>query len=103
MMAFHSYNPQDGKAGYVGIGLTHNPFKALISPRPIGWISSCSAGGVSNLAPYSFFNALSETPPLLGFSSSGRKDSLRSIEATGAFVHNVAGQGLVSLPKSSRT
>lgn len=88
-MSFHSYNPADGH------GLKHNPFKALISPRPIGWISSRSADGISNLAPYSFFNALSENPPLLGFSSSGRKDSLRNIEATGAFVHNVAGLALV--------
>lgn len=88
-MSFHSYNPADGH------GLKYNPFKALISPRPIGWISSRSADEVSNLAPYSFFNALSENPPLLGFSSSGRKDSLRNIEATGAFVHNVAGMALV--------
>lgn len=94
-MTFHSYNPQDGH------GLKHNPFKALISPRPIGWISSRSAKGISNLAPYSFFNALSEAPPLLGFSSSGRKDSLCNIEATGAFVHNVAGQELVTQMNAS--
>lgn len=87
--AFHSYSPTAGH------GLKHNPFKALISPRPIGWISSRSGDGVSNLAPYSFFNALSEDPPLLAFSSSGRKDSLRNIEETGEFVHNVAGQALV--------
>ncbi|TDQ67528.1 hypothetical protein ATL17_1544 [Maritalea mobilis] len=48
-MTFHSYNPQDGH------GLKHNPFKALISPRPIGWISSRSAEGINNLAPYSFW------------------------------------------------
>ncbi|MCF4099523.1 flavin reductase family protein [Maritalea mediterranea] len=94
-MAFHSYSPADGH------GLKHNPFKALISPRPIGWISSRSSHGVSNLAPYSFFNALSESPPLLGFSSSGRKDSLRNIEAAGVFVHNVAGRALVEQMNAS--
>jgi len=88
MTAFHSYTPSDGH------GLAHNPFKALIAPRPIGWISTVSAEGVPNLAPYSYFNALSDAPPLLMFSSSGRKHSLENIEATGAFVHNVVSRGL---------
>nr|WP_246505416.1 flavin reductase family protein [Coralloluteibacterium stylophorae] len=70
--------------------MPHNPFKAIVAPRPIGWISTVSADGVPNLAPYSFFNALSDTPPIVGFSSSGWKDSVRNAEATGEFVYNVA-------------
>lgn len=75
-------------------GLRHDPFKALVSPRPIGWISTISADGVLNLAPYSFFNAVSERPPMVMFSSAGRKDSLKNIEATGEFVCNFAGNAL---------
>jgi len=71
-------------------GLTHDPFKALVAPRPIGWISSLGADGVVNLAPYSFFNAISDRPPFVMFSSSGRKDSLRNIEASGEFVCSLA-------------
>jgi len=71
-------------------GLRHDPFKALVAPRPIGWISSISAGGAVNLAPYSFFNAVSENPHILMFSSTGRKDSLGNIEETGEFVWNLA-------------
>lgn len=71
-------------------GLKHNPFKALVAPRPIGWISSLSADGVVNLAPYSFFNAVSDIPPYVMFSSSGRKDSMTNIEATGEFVCSLA-------------
>jgi flavin reductase (DIM6/NTAB) family NADH-FMN oxidoreductase RutF len=63
-----------------------------VSPRPIGWISSKSATGVLNLAPYSFFNAFNYVPPLIGFSSIGRKDSLNNIEATGEFVWNLVTQ-----------
>lgn len=70
-------------------GLTHDPLKALIAPRPIGWISSLSPDGVLNLAPYSFFNMVSEGPPMVMFSSDGRKDSLNNIEATGEFVCNI--------------
>ncbi len=73
-----------------GHGLSHNPFKAIIAPRPIGWISTRDRQGRVNLAPYSFFNAFSETPPILGFSSYGRKDSLRNAEETGEFVFNLA-------------
>lgn len=67
-----------------------DPFKALIGPRPIGWISSISKNGIANLAPYSFFNAVSANPPVIMFSSSGRKDSINNIETTGEFVYNLA-------------
>lgn len=67
-----------------------DPFKALIAPRPIGWISSRSRGGATNLAPYSFFNAFADKPPIIGFSSSGYKDSIAFIEETGEFVWNMA-------------
>ena len=67
-------------------GLKHDPFKALIVPRPIGWIGTVGANGVPNLAPYSFFNAVSDQPPVVLFSSGGHKDSLRNIEETGEFT-----------------
>jgi flavin reductase (DIM6/NTAB) family NADH-FMN oxidoreductase RutF len=67
-------------------GLAIDPFKAVVVPRPIGWVSTVSADGIANLAPYSFFNAVSEHPHYLAFGSSGRKDSLRNIEATGEFA-----------------
>ena len=73
-----------------GHGLPHDPFNAIIGPRPIGWISSLGADGVRNLAPYSFFNAFNYTPPLIGFSSLGRKDTLRNVEHSGEFVWNLA-------------
>ena len=71
-------------------GLKHDPFKALVSPRPIGWIGSKSASGKCNLAPYSFFNAFSSYPHIVGFSSEGYKDSISNIEATGAFSCSLA-------------
>lgn len=71
-------------------GLRHDPFKALVVPRPIGWISTLSAGGAANLAPYSFFNAIADLPPMVVFSSAGRKDSLRNIEQTGEFTCSLA-------------
>ncbi len=71
-------------------GLKHDPFKALAVPRPIGWISSLSKDGVCNLAPYSFFNAVSEKPHYVVFGSAGRKDSLLNIEETGEFVCSLA-------------
>lgn len=76
-------------------GLTHDPFKALVAPRPIGWISTVSPEGVVNLAPYSFFNAVSDTPPMIMFASSGRKDTLRNVEATGEFTCSIATEALV--------
>lgn len=76
-------------------GLRHNPFKAIVAPRPIGWITTLDEAGILNLAPYSFFNAVSEAPPMVMFSSAGRKDSLRNIEATGEFTCSVASEALV--------
>jgi flavin reductase (DIM6/NTAB) family NADH-FMN oxidoreductase RutF len=77
-------------------GLAHNPFKALVAPRPIGWISTVGAEGRVNLAPYSFFNAVADTPPMVIFSNAGSKagetaakDSVTNIRATGEFVCNV--------------
>ena len=71
-------------------GLAHSPWTALVVPRPIGWISSLSDNGIANLAPYSFFNAVSGVPPFVMFSSAGRKDSQSHVEATGEFVVNMA-------------
>lgn len=81
---FHFYEPSKGHE------LPHNPFKAIIGPRPIGWISSHDQEGVLNLAPYSFFNAFNDTPPIIGFSSVGWKDSVRNIQQTGEFCWNLA-------------
>ncbi len=73
-----------------GHGLPRDPFKAIVAPRPIGWISTQDRQGQVNLAPYSFYNALGDNPPIVGFSSGGRKDSIRNIEETGEFVANLA-------------
>ncbi len=82
-MSDYFYEPSKGH------GLPHNPFKAIVSPRPIGWISSMDEQGRVNLAPYSFFNAFVENPPVIGFCTSGeRKDSVNNIDATGEFVAN---------------
>jgi len=71
-------------------GLAHDPFKAIVAPRPIGWISSMDGQGRVNLAPYSFFNAFSTRPPIVGFSSEGPKDSVSFVAETGEFVCNLA-------------
>jgi len=71
-------------------GLRHNPMKALVVPRPIGWISTMSGEGEVNLSPYSFFNIFSVNPDIVGFSSEGRKDALVFAEETGEFVCNLA-------------
>ncbi|ODR98558.1 flavin reductase [Methyloceanibacter methanicus] len=71
-------------------GLERDPFTALVSPRPIGWISTLDVNGVVNLAPYSFFNAVSTNPHFVMFSSGGRKDSQRNAEETGEFVCSLA-------------
>jgi len=84
MTETYFYDPRQGH------GLPHDPFKAIVTPRPIGWISSIDAKGQVNLAPYSFFNAFSTTPPIVGFSSEGRKDSVNNAEETGEFVCNLA-------------
>jgi len=70
--------------------LPHDPFKALVAPRPIGWIATTSAKGEVNLAPYSYFNAFSSNPPLVGFSSEGDKDSSSFAMETGEFVWSMA-------------
>jgi flavin reductase (DIM6/NTAB) family NADH-FMN oxidoreductase RutF len=80
----HYYEPRNGH------GLKHDPFNAIIAPRPIGWISSRDASGNVNLAPYSFFNGFNYIPPIIGFSSTSRKDSIANIEQTGEFVWNFA-------------
>lgn len=71
-------------------GLRFNPFKALVAPRPIGWIGTVSAEGRRNLAPYSFFNAVSDRPPIVMFSSHGHKDSVANIEQTREFTCSLA-------------
>ena len=71
-------------------GLRHDPFKALVGPRPIGWVSTLCSDGIANLAPYSFFNAVSDRPPMLMFSSGGTKDSLRNLEDSGEFTCSLA-------------
>lgn len=78
----------------MGHGLRHDPFGSIVAPRPIGWISSISTDGVLNLAPYSFFNAFNYQPPIIGFASVGRKDTLANIESTGEFVWNLATKAL---------
>lgn len=71
-------------------GLPHDPFTAIVGPRPIGWITSMSLKGEINLAPYSFFNSVSSDPPIVMFASDGRKDTITFVEETGEFVCNLA-------------
>lgn len=71
-------------------GLAADPFKALVVPRPIGWISTISPSGIANLAPYSFFNAFAQAPHYVAFGSGPPKDSMRNIEVTGEFAVNLA-------------
>jgi flavin reductase (DIM6/NTAB) family NADH-FMN oxidoreductase RutF len=89
------YKPEDGH------GLPHNPFNAIVTPRPIGWISSRDADGRDNLAPYSFFNAVAYVPPQVMFASTsakpdrdGTKDSVDNIRQTGVFCVNVVSEAL---------
>lgn len=72
-------------------GLAHDPFKAIVTPRPIGWIGSKGMDGSLNLAPYSFFNAIADSPKLIMFASGGRKDSVRNCQETGQFSVNMVG------------
>jgi flavin reductase (DIM6/NTAB) family NADH-FMN oxidoreductase RutF len=78
------YDPRRGDHG-----LPHDPWTALVTPRPIGWVSTLAADGTPNLAPYSFFNAAATNPPFVMLSSTPRKDSLTNIEATGQFAINM--------------
>ena len=82
-MGTHSYRPGEGHR------LPHDPFNAIVGPRPIGWVSTVSAAGVRNVAPYSFFNAFNYTPPVVGFSSTGYKHSVRNIAETREFTWNL--------------
>lgn len=75
-------------------GLQHDPFKAIVSPRPIGWIGTKGSDGSINLAPYSFFNAISDRPKLVMFSSSGWKHSVQNAEETGEFTASLASRNL---------
>ncbi len=89
------YRPRDGH------GLPHDPFKAIVTPRPIGWISSLDAQGRANLAPYSFFNGCGDAPPLVMFAQTGRKsrgegvkDTIANVRETGEFACNIVGEAL---------
>ena len=89
------YEPKNGH------GLLHNPFNAIVTPRPIGWISTRGADGHANLAPYSFFNAVAYVPPQVMFASTGTKqdrdgtkDSVANIRETGVFVVNIVSLAL---------
>jgi len=77
-----------------GHGLPHDPLNAIVGPRPIGWISSRNTLGQRNLAPYSFFNCFNYRPPIIGFASSGWKDSVANIVETGEFVWNLTTRSL---------
>lgn len=82
------YRPAEGH------GLPHNPFNAIVTPRPIGWISTTGPAG-DNLAPYSFFNIVAYTPPQLVFSSTGEKDSVKNIRDTGVFCVNIVEEAML--------
>jgi len=86
----HSYEPSKGH------GLPHDPFNAIVGPRPIGWVSTRGGDGTVNLGPYSFFNAFNYTPPIIGFSSTSAKDSLRNCRETGEFVWNLTTRDLAA-------
>lgn len=94
-MPTHFYEPRNGH------GLPHDPFNAIVGPRPIGWISSLSQAGIPNLAPYSFFNAFNYVPPIVGFASIGAKDTLRNVQETGEFVWNLATRPLAEAMNAS--
>lgn len=96
------YTPHEGH------GLPHNPFNAIVTPRPIGWISTRDAGGHDNLAPYSFFNAVAYVPPQVMFASTGTKpdrdgtkDSVGNIRDTGVFCVNIVSLALKDVMNAS--
>ena len=91
----HFYDPAQSH------GLRHDPFKAILAPRVIGWISTVDAQGRANLAPYSFFGAFSSDPKIIGFSSEGYKDTIRNIEATGEFTWNFTSKPLAEAMNQS--
>lgn len=96
-MGTHFYRPSQGHR------LAHDPFNAIVAPRPIGWIGTLTADGRRNLAPYSFFNALNYTPPLVGFSSTLRKHTVANIEATGEFTWNLVTRTLAAQMNATST
>ncbi|WP_209426343.1 flavin reductase family protein [Pararhodobacter sp. SW119] len=96
------YKPSDGH------GLPHNPFNAIVTPRPIGWISTRGADGAENLAPYSFFNAVAYVPPQVIFASTGAKsdragtkDSVANIRETGVFCVNIVAEAMIDAMNQS--
>ena len=89
------YEPRNGH------GLPHDPFKAIIAPRPIGWISTVDTDGRANLAPYSFFNAVHSAPPMLMFTSESMKHSAANAIATGEFVFNLCSRALFDAMNTS--
>ena len=91
----YTYQPRSGH------GLPHDPLNAIVGPRPIGWVSSLSASGQRNLAPYSFFNCFNYHPPIIGFASSGWKDSVRNISESKEFVWNLATRPLAEAMNES--
>ncbi len=93
--AMHYYEPARGH------GLRHDPFNAIVGPRPIGWIASRSSAGACNLAPYSFFNAFNYAPPIIGFASTGWKDSVANIAQTRQFTWNLATRPLAEAMNAS--
>ncbi|MGO1284903.1 MAG: flavin reductase family protein [Brachybacterium sp.] len=86
----HFYRPSEGHR------LPHDPFNAIIAPRPIGWIATVGAEGRRNLAPYSFFNALNYQPPLVGFSSNGWKGTVANCRDSGEFTWNLVTRDLAA-------
>ncbi|MBT1585577.1 flavin reductase family protein [Curtobacterium flaccumfaciens pv. flaccumfaciens] len=92
---FYVYEPAAGH------GLPHDPFNAIVGPRPIGWVGTEDKQGRRNLAPYSFFNAFNYVPPIVGFASIGEKDSVSNARATGAFTWNLATRRLAEAMNAS--
>jgi flavin reductase (DIM6/NTAB) family NADH-FMN oxidoreductase RutF len=84
----HFYEPANGH------GLKHDPFNAIVAPRPIGWISSRDAKGNINLAPYSFFNAFCYKPPIVDFSSTNWKDAVANVQEIREFCWSLATKNL---------
>jgi flavin reductase (DIM6/NTAB) family NADH-FMN oxidoreductase RutF len=95
MQPSHSYEPRHGH------GLPHDPFNAIVGPRPIGWIGTHNGAGQHNLAPYSFFNAFNYTPPIVGFASIEEKDTLRNALATREFTWNLVTRPLAEAMNAS--
>jgi len=81
--------------------LSHSPIKAMVAPRPIGWLSTLSPQGVANLAPYSFFNLVCDAPYMVMFATSGHKDSFNNVRATGEFVWNLVSEDLCEAMNAS--